>query len=97
MSVNLSLIGRESELNSLTQQLEKAKDGKGSAILVSGEAGIGKTRLLQEFKDHAVEKDFIVLAGAALSDVSHPFLMVSKAWSPAIFIIWAFALGTKTR
>ena len=79
MSVNLSLIGRESELKSLTQHLERAKEGRGSTVLLSGEAGIGKTRLVQEFKEHADEEDFIVLDGAALSDVSHPFLMVSKA------------------
>ncbi|MCK4756817.1 MAG: DUF2791 family P-loop domain-containing protein, partial [Thermoplasmata archaeon] len=79
MSVNLSLIGRESELKSLTQHLERAKEGRGSTVLLSGEAGIGKTRLVQEFKEHADEEDFIVLDGAALSDVSHPFLMISKA------------------
>jgi class 3 adenylate cyclase/predicted ATPase len=39
------LVGREEELNLLLQQWSKSKAGKGQVVLLSGEAGIGKSRL----------------------------------------------------
>jgi predicted ATPase/DNA-binding CsgD family transcriptional regulator len=42
------LAGRESEMRALRQQLEQLSAGKGSTLLLSGEAGIGKSRLLRE-------------------------------------------------
>jgi len=41
--------GRDEELGMLLKQWERAKEGFGQVGLISGEAGIGKTRLLQEF------------------------------------------------
>jgi predicted ATPase len=45
------LIGRESELESLRQRWAQAKAGAGQVVLLSGEPGIGKSRLVQELKD----------------------------------------------
>ncbi|MEW5829919.1 MAG: AAA family ATPase [Chloroflexota bacterium] len=45
----LPIIGRDSQLSFLQNALDSAAKGAGRLILVSGEAGIGKTRLLQEF------------------------------------------------
>src|SRR5437660_409668 len=42
------LIGRQSHLDSLVQFIEQAYSGHGQTILVSGEAGIGKSRLIAE-------------------------------------------------
>ncbi len=44
-----SLIGRAAELDLLSQAFRRARSGQPTAILLCGEAGIGKTRLLQEF------------------------------------------------
>src|SRR5262245_42408627 len=44
-------IGREPELGVLRQHWEQAKAGAGQVVLVSGEPGIGKSRLVQEFKE----------------------------------------------
>jgi class 3 adenylate cyclase len=43
-------IGREHELAILTQCFEQARAGHGQVVLVVGEAGIGKSRLLHEFR-----------------------------------------------
>jgi class 3 adenylate cyclase/predicted ATPase len=45
------LVGRESELGLLRQRWEQAKAGAGQVVLLSGEPGIGKSRLVQEFKE----------------------------------------------
>ncbi len=45
--------GREHELSTLKEALSKASTGAGSLVLLSGESGIGKTRLLEEFKVRA--------------------------------------------
>ena len=39
------LVGREEELELLVRRWSKAKSGEGQAVLLSGEAGIGKSRL----------------------------------------------------
>jgi DNA-binding CsgD family transcriptional regulator len=40
------LVGREAELDGLRARLDAARDGRSAAVLVHGEAGIGKTALL---------------------------------------------------
>jgi class 3 adenylate cyclase/tetratricopeptide (TPR) repeat protein len=44
------LIGRETELGFLTKRWENAVEGEGQAVLLQGEAGIGKSRLLQTLR-----------------------------------------------
>ena len=44
------LIGREVELTQLRDAAEKLREGKGSVFAICGETGIGKTRLVEEFK-----------------------------------------------
>ncbi|NMO22972.1 protein kinase [Pyxidicoccus fallax] len=43
-----SLVGRERELARLLELWEQARDGRGASILIRGEAGLGKSRLIQE-------------------------------------------------
>jgi class 3 adenylate cyclase/predicted ATPase len=51
------LIGREHEMGLLRERWEKAKQGEGQVVLLSGEPGIGKSRLVQEFKEHIEHKE----------------------------------------
>lgn len=45
------LVGRERELRRLLALWERARDGQGAFVLVCGEAGIGKSRLLRELRE----------------------------------------------
>src|SRR5262247_555236 len=50
------LVGRAEELALLQRRWEQAKQGAGQVVLVSGEPGIGKSRLVQEFKEQIAHK-----------------------------------------
>jgi DNA-binding CsgD family transcriptional regulator/Flp pilus assembly protein TadD len=43
--------------------VERKRSGKGQAILISGEAGIGKSRLVAEAKNYAAHQGFLLLEG----------------------------------
>ncbi len=47
------LVGREEELQKLIAAYEKSADGRGQVVIVTGEAGIGKSRLIAELHDCA--------------------------------------------
>ncbi|WP_280672386.1 MULTISPECIES: helix-turn-helix transcriptional regulator [unclassified Kitasatospora] len=49
MSVSPVFVGRGSETATLTAALRRASAGQPQALLIGGEAGVGKTRLLEEF------------------------------------------------
>ncbi len=51
------LIGREHELGLLEGRWKIAREGAGQALLVTGESGIGKSRLLRAFQDRLPETD----------------------------------------
>ncbi len=57
------LIGRNAELTALQECLEAAARGQGGVVLLSGEAGIGKARLVAELRRSAETFDFQPLAG----------------------------------
>jgi hypothetical protein len=57
--------GRDAELASIGVQLDRARSGIGAVILVEGEPGMGKTRLLAEADRVAGRLGFRVGAGAA--------------------------------
>ena len=44
-------VGRDDELRLLTSRWERACDGEGQVVLIIGEAGIGKSRLLHRFRE----------------------------------------------
>ena len=46
------LVGRESEVTLLLERWEQVKAGQGHVVLLTGDAGIGKSRLVQVLKDH---------------------------------------------
>jgi DNA-binding CsgD family transcriptional regulator/Mrp family chromosome partitioning ATPase len=74
------LVGREAELGLLTALLEEAAAGRPVVALVSGDAGVGKTRVIAELAATAAERGFTVLSGrcAELGD-SVPYLPLADA------------------
>lgn len=60
-----SLLGRAEEWKKIVDALERVRRGSSSVVLVHGEAGIGKTRLVREVLTHAENSGFAVLAGRA--------------------------------
>jgi DNA-binding CsgD family transcriptional regulator/tetratricopeptide (TPR) repeat protein len=59
-------VGRAAEIGRLTQALELARDHRPAARLIAGEAGIGKTRLVNEFAGQARAAGAQVLLGGCL-------------------------------
>ena len=60
------LIGRRAELAVLDAALTDAAGGAGRLVLVEGDAGVGKTRLVQRFAERAAESGAAVLTGGCL-------------------------------
>jgi len=50
------MVGRDNEIAILKERWERALNGEGQIVLVSGEPGIGKSRLLQAFKEPVAEE-----------------------------------------
>jgi DNA-binding CsgD family transcriptional regulator len=71
-----ALIGRAEELRRLTALLDRAKQEQKAVALVSGDAGVGKTRLLSELTEKAADAGFRVLVGACMEtgDVGLPYV-----------------------
>ncbi|MBQ0905210.1 AAA family ATPase [Micromonospora sp. U21] len=60
------LVGRQREIAALRAALARARAGEPSTVLVGGEAGVGKTRLLEEFAGWATDGGARVLVGQCL-------------------------------
>ncbi len=78
MSARISspvFVGRGEELRRLQTVLDGATAGTVGTVLIGGEAGVGKTRLLAEFSAHATSTGFRVLEGGCvdLGDVARPY------------------------
>ncbi|HUW12110.1 MAG TPA: AAA family ATPase, partial [Anaerolineae bacterium] len=61
--VHGTLVGREAEMAFLGARCEEARTGHGGLVIVSGEAGVGKTRLLEELADQLRWRGVRVLWG----------------------------------
>ena len=62
-AARIPLVGREHELACLAEAWQAALAGQCSLLLISGEAGVGKTRLAQEFADQQRWQGIRVLQG----------------------------------
>jgi class 3 adenylate cyclase/predicted ATPase len=53
------LVGREQEVGLLLERWEQVKAGQGQVVLLTGDAGIGKSRLVQVLKDHVANDPYV--------------------------------------
>ena len=68
------VIGRTTELTAIHELIESTKSGQGQVALLSGEAGIGKSRLVKEAKAYATSLNFRVVQGNCFpTDLSCPY------------------------
>lgn len=73
-------VGRQHELARLLHYLESARQGQGGVVLVAGEPGIGKTRLVTELAERARSQGFRLLYGRAYeSEGMPPYLPIIEA------------------
>jgi DNA-binding CsgD family transcriptional regulator len=77
-------VGRGCELAQLGRALDAARAGSSTAVLVAGEAGIGKTRLASELAARARDAGFEVLLGRSIDLVGTelPYLPFVEALRP---------------
>jgi DNA-binding NarL/FixJ family response regulator len=70
------LVGRSTEMATLLSAVDEAKTRRAGAILLSGDAGVGKSRLLDEVATGAHERGFDVLVGHCtdFGDAGLPYL-----------------------
>ncbi|WP_416874385.1 helix-turn-helix transcriptional regulator [Kitasatospora sp. SC0581] len=65
-SVSPVFVGRGSEITELTDALRRAGTGSPQSVLIGGEAGVGKTRLLEEFLERAAAQGAVTSLGSCL-------------------------------
>ncbi|WP_192809504.1 AfsR/SARP family transcriptional regulator [Actinomadura rudentiformis] len=67
------LIGREGQLSRADERLGEVRRGSGGVLLVTGEAGIGKSRLAREIAEQAVARGFRVAQGGCVDGTAPAF------------------------
>ncbi|MBK5102556.1 MAG: AAA family ATPase, partial [Desulfobacteraceae bacterium] len=76
-------VGRDRQLEFLLDGFERSKTGRGQAFSIMSEAGVGKSRLLYEFRKAVANEDVTFLEGKCLSYsrgvAYHPVIDVLKS------------------
>ncbi|TQF12412.1 AAA family ATPase [Myxococcus llanfairpwllgwyngyllgogerychwyrndrobwllllantysiliogogogochensis] len=73
-------VGRARELSLLSSVLDAALLGHGGGLLVGGESGVGKSRLLDELRPLALVRGAVVLRGQAVAAGGSPY----QEWRPVL-------------
>lgn len=77
------LVGREPQMALLRAQLHAAERGTGSTILIGGESGAGKSRLIEAVRARGLVSGFVVVEGQAVSEGGSPYHL----WRPVISML----------
>jgi predicted ATPase len=92
------VVGRAAELGVLRAALGAAADGAGGVVFLSGEAGIGKSRLVREVADEARARDVAVVAGRAVpGGAGTPYRPLTGRCSRRCVIVVFTTTGTLRR
>jgi DNA-binding CsgD family transcriptional regulator len=92
------LVGRAAELSALHSLLDDAESGRGRTVFLSGEPGIGKTRLTEELAREASRRSWTVAAGRAYAVESGvPYAPFADALLPVLRALPPATLATLSR
>jgi len=76
------LVGRSTERTEVQSALDAAGEGHGRLIVVAGQAGVGKSRLARDAREHAGDLDMAVLAGRCVpGDSPVPYRPLTEAFA----------------
>jgi len=65
-NLKAAFVGREKELKRLTHRLRQISNGQGYTVILKGEAGVGKSTLVNRFEKYAEQNQAWVLSGVCL-------------------------------
>lgn len=83
-SLKSPIVGREAAMRQLEEALFQVRTKSGSVVLVSGEAGVGKSRLLEEFITEHANTGFVMTGNGYEGQGEIPFLPVLDALRPQL-------------
>ena len=87
---SLPFVGRQRELERLRERFQRAARGDGGLVLVAGEPGIGKTRLVEQAASEATELGALVLTGHCYEgDWTPPYAPFGEALTACVAALGA--------
>jgi DNA-binding SARP family transcriptional activator len=78
------LVGRDDLVRELAATFRRVQAGQGQVVLLRGEAGIGKSRLMQEFATSVQEQALVLAAACYPSTQSIPYQPIVEALRPVL-------------
>jgi hypothetical protein len=90
------LVGREQEVSFLLERWNQVKDGQGHVVLLTGDAGIGKSRLVQVLKERVTGEHHVQLECRSLPYYQNTALYPIGCSSATTFIIKVVADERRT-
>ena len=77
-SLDLPLVGREAPFEALSEAWSSACAGQGRVVLISGEPGIGKSRLMEAFAARVGGRAVVLVAAGRCGDQTLPYQPVAE-------------------
>lgn len=94
----IPLVGRTEELRAINSMVDGADGGSGTAVLMAGEGGVGKTRLINAVAERAAKKGWAVAIGRAYPvETGVPYAAFSDALLPMLRKLGPSGLSVLTR
>jgi DNA-binding CsgD family transcriptional regulator/tetratricopeptide (TPR) repeat protein len=94
----LPLVGRVADLGALRIALDDAVEGRGQVVFLSGESGVGKTRLVLALSREAASRNALIATGAAYAvEAGVPYGMISDALVPPLRTLPSTTLAVLAR
>lgn len=78
-SLDIPLVGREEAWSKLQEVYGRTRAGRGQIVLISGEPGIGKSRLMQGFAAHMQAEALVMASGSQPEERTLPYQPIAQA------------------